>query len=905
MNIQYRTRGNSTPNGKINIWLLQDGADPALTDRITGDILASQNCAIWYDTDKMSSADIPDVLSEMQLVVIAVTTNLLSRDSDTSKEILSYADTHNIPLLPILCESGLESLFNTRYNSMHALSREGEDATTRSYQEKLTEYLTAVLHTDEENARIRAAFSDSVFLSYRKKDRAHAQRLMKAIHADDALRDTAIWYDEYLIPGENFNHAITESLDRSDAFLLAVTPNLVCEENYVQAVEYPRAKANGKTIIPVEVVPTDREALAAQYADIPSVLTIEELDALRRAVLATRKADPDVKKTMERRYLLALAYLSGIDTEIDAAYAKDVLYDCASCGMPEAIRQLAVMYRYGIGVTKSPAIAINWYRRLTYLYDIIHREEGTEESLLARLSAYETLGDALTEQRSYNDANSAFYNAIENMESEESPYSAHLARIHEKIGLNHKFMQDMECAKNAYRRAFLLRAKMPRDYENLYALVTLCYRSGDLYISSGGSGDDAKAERYYMVANKQVKDLAQLENNEEVARLQCIIYEKLGDYYATVNDIASARELYLKYDDAATRLNVEFGTRAAMRLAALAKERLGNIARQDYECEEALEHYFASLNIREDIYREDDTFEAMRDLAVIHQKIGNTYLEMDDDESAEEQYDKSYEYSSTLFDRTQAEDAAFDSAVIMERMADLAVKREIDEDIVLEMYQQALKTFEAISKNLISPPLYISVAPAGTMDRIGHVYMNMNDVQHAEEYYNRALDLRLYLYTHHATKSLEDAIGESYSYLYHVAIRQLDFARARECEEYMSDPREGIRNESASVSARMDFDDVFDDDEDNEVKSGEEAYLNGDYEDALSYYMSATTHVYLPRATRQHVDERLEALALYFARKAEAEGTTSQKATEIWSSLAERAYTEDYLMIKEHVAKQV
>jgi hypothetical protein len=64
---------------------------------------------------------------------------------------------------------------------------------------------------------------------------------MKLIHKNEFCRDIAIWYDEFLTPGENFNDSIRAALCKSDLFVLTVTPNLVNEPNYVEATEYPMA----------------------------------------------------------------------------------------------------------------------------------------------------------------------------------------------------------------------------------------------------------------------------------------------------------------------------------------------------------------------------------------------------------------------------------------------------------------------------------------------------------------------------------------------------------------------------------------------------------------------------------------------------------------------------------------
>ena len=100
-----------------------------------------------------------------------------------------------------------------------------------------------------------------VFLSYRKKDREYALKIMKAVHADERLRDVAIWFDEFLVPGEEYNLAIKNELENSDIVMLLVTPSVLEDGNYVMVHEYPDSVNNGKKIIPVEAVETDKTDL--------------------------------------------------------------------------------------------------------------------------------------------------------------------------------------------------------------------------------------------------------------------------------------------------------------------------------------------------------------------------------------------------------------------------------------------------------------------------------------------------------------------------------------------------------------------------------------------------------------------------------------------------------------------
>ena len=119
---------------------------------------------------------------------------------------------------------------NAKCGDIQYLDPYCRDETAISYDEKLTKYLDSVLIGDKLAERIRDAFDAYIFLSYRKKDRRYANELMRIIHAIPGCRDIAIWYDEFLVPGEDFNDAISHALKKSDLFTMVVTPNLINEK---------------------------------------------------------------------------------------------------------------------------------------------------------------------------------------------------------------------------------------------------------------------------------------------------------------------------------------------------------------------------------------------------------------------------------------------------------------------------------------------------------------------------------------------------------------------------------------------------------------------------------------------------------------------------------------------------
>ena len=221
-NLMYKTRGMSNPRGKSRVYFCCHPEDyPLYLEEIAGEILAKQNCAFWYQLspDGVLTEQEKDDLAHMQLFVMPVTKRLLQTKNPALEEF-AFAVAHHIPVLPLMQEGGLEDLFNRRCGDLQFLDKYANDATAISYDEKLDKFLNSVLVGDELAAKIRAAFDAYVFLSYRKKDRKYAQELMRLIHKNDFCRDIAIWYDEFLTPGENFNDSIREALQKSGLFML-------------------------------------------------------------------------------------------------------------------------------------------------------------------------------------------------------------------------------------------------------------------------------------------------------------------------------------------------------------------------------------------------------------------------------------------------------------------------------------------------------------------------------------------------------------------------------------------------------------------------------------------------------------------------------------------------------------
>ena len=368
--LSYITRASSSPRGKPRVWLCCHPADQArFLEPLAKDLLAAADCALWYDPDPAAPLSDEEQagreadLADMQLFLLPVTRKLLLRSCRARERELPFALQRHIPVLPILKEPGLAALFNKTCGDLQCLDPSGADPTSPPWDEKLKKYLDGVLVGDELAAKVRAAFDAYIFLSYRKKDRRQAQALMRLIHENDVCRDIAIWYDEFLTPGEDFNAAIAQALDKSRLFVLAVTPHLLERPNYVMEEEFPRARDAGKPILPVEMDPTDRAGLEAAYPGIPACAPSPALPGELKAALgelAKRENDADPA----HNYFIGLAYLAGIDVEVDKARGVGLLRGAARAGLPEAMEKMAAVYRTGEGVARDRRAAIQWQEKL-------------------------------------------------------------------------------------------------------------------------------------------------------------------------------------------------------------------------------------------------------------------------------------------------------------------------------------------------------------------------------------------------------------------------------------------------------------------------------------------------------------------------------------------------------------
>lgn len=403
--MKVRTIGGSEMRGKAKVYFTCHPSDfDRYFDEVCNTIFKAQNCAIYYTADM--KAPIPETYRDtdlgcMNLFVIPVTYRLLTEDNRAMLEDFVFATENHIPVLPLMMESGIDEFYSQKFGKRQYLSPYSHDLSEISFDDKLKKYLSSILLDDQTIARIQAAFDAYIFLSYRKKDRHHANELMRLIHQNPKYQDIAIWYDEYLTPGENFDDVICKALEKSELFTLLVTPNLVNEANYVQQEEYPAAQKAGKRIVPAEMVPTDREKLETDFSGVPPCINAHNDEELNRSLLeairglAVRQNDNDP----EHNYLIGLAYLEGIDVETNIERGLRLINLAAEAEYPEAMKKLYNLYVDGKDIVVDYSLAICWAQRL---YDYRLRTLG--ETHLDTINALSNLAYAYDESGNYEKA---------------------------------------------------------------------------------------------------------------------------------------------------------------------------------------------------------------------------------------------------------------------------------------------------------------------------------------------------------------------------------------------------------------------------------------------------------------------------------------------------------------------
>ena len=347
-NLRYVARGGVFPKDAPSVYIINHDEDRgAVTDAVVGDIIDARTLVVWLREGEVSLGD-DSPLSDMSLAVAVVTPRLLSDADSVAARELEYFKREMIPVLPILASPVDLDEYGRVFGSVQFLDRLSEDETSIEYSLKLSAYLEQLFVSGGLRDRVRASFDSYIFLSYRKVDRAAAHALMRRIHDVPGFSDVAIWYDEFLRPGEEFDRELRQQIERASLFALAITPKLLEEGNYVLREEYPLARSLGKNVLGALAEPTDEESLSRVLPDVKAITEENLAESLKETLGESLRTDND--NDCNHSFLMGMAYLHGIDVERDRARGIKYLKQAVNQGSAEAAVHLSGCYEYGLGV---------------------------------------------------------------------------------------------------------------------------------------------------------------------------------------------------------------------------------------------------------------------------------------------------------------------------------------------------------------------------------------------------------------------------------------------------------------------------------------------------------------------------------------------------------------------------
>ena len=702
MKLQYKTRGMSDPKGKPKVYFSShpEDFDEALP-LITEDLLNHANCAVFYDEEIGSAGpadeEVEDILKEMQLVVFAVSSKFIHEKNRAKDTELPLALKNHIPVLPIMLENGLGYEFSNNCAKIQVVPKYGNDPTAIPYDEVLQTFLDSVLVGDELAEQVRDAFDAYVFLSYRKKDRKHAQRLMRLIHENKQFRDIAIWYDEFLVPGESFNEAIKDAFNKSSLFAMAVTPHLEEEGNYVMRVEYPMAR-NRKSknddfeIVPVEMYESedgkegedwriDQSHLKGQkdfeYQEISDLQDEHRLQEMNKSFLDAleRIAKKENDGSSRHRFFIGLAYLNGIDVEINQEQALELLQGAAEDPSPcmEATAKLADMYLNGEGVERDSAKAIFWQRKLASQYK----------------AAYD-----------------------ENHDPDE----------HKGYG-------------TAYFKALGKLSDMYRDFGGVQAAI-----------------DTAKEALAFC------EELEQEVGIREQRRDKALMLNRLGSLYRERGDLDLALDCYQKAGKIYEKLAAEIGTQRARRDLSISYERIGDICRKQGDLSAADSYYQKAKEIRVQLMKEAESAGSRRDYSAVLTKLGNVRKSWKQYAEAAKYYGEALAIDRVLMDEVKSPQAVDDYGVSLVKMGDIH-KAEGRMDEAADCYEQAYRLFGKNAEKTGSLIFFDHMAAA--CEKLASAKKKRGQKREAEVLYKAAVERREMLYAAGKTEASAHALAVS------------------------------------------------------------------------------------------------------------------------------------------------
>lgn len=531
------------------------------------------------------------------------------------------------------------------------------------------------------------------------------------------LQNCAIWYDTESEDPCNWKE-LSADLSQMQMFVMPVTERLLTQPNRAMDKEFPFAIKHHIPVLPLMQESDlhfqfqerfgDLQFLDATAHDSAGIPFKEKLQKFLHSILIDDELTEKVRAAFDEdsllsyqenhnaaqhNYFIGLAYLSGIDVEIDRQRAEALIRGAAEQGYEPAMEKLVSMYRYGEGIKRDYLKVIDWQKKLVESREKAWKETQTEDTFVK-------LTDTLWDLRD-------FYKKLEGIPAKRWIWENKMLPL----------------CKTAWENNGFSKAR-------IYTIV--CYES--LGNRCNERGEFSEARKYYELALKMNKQLAEEEPTIKNRHSLSVSYKRLGDICRDEDDLQEAHEYYELALEISKQLAKEDPNLANRWDLSISYERIGHLYDLNGDWKKCWEFCKIGYEIYKQLTQKELSFEGSRDFPVGYECIDSIHMKENDPKALWELYELEVDIFKQVTEELPIIESRWDLIESYEKMSDILME-ECDllaslwyDELILEIYKQMDEEFPDQENCLFD------------YYKKGTIYEMREDLQTAQKYYQLDLD---------------------------------------------------------------------------------------------------------------------------------------------------------------------
>lgn len=499
-----------------------------------------------------------------------------------------------------------------------------------------------------------------------------------------------------------------------------------------------------------------QKPLTRQYTGIPACTDVQNRAALTQALLDGLKgiALGKAGSSPEHTFFIGLAYLGGVDVEVDPGKALSLITDAAEAGLPEAMEKLVSIYRNGMGTDRLPETAILWQQRLVSHWQDRCAQEQSEAAARILFRQLWTLAD-LQKERAKQDA------------------------AKETLLKMEVLCQAVESRFDFRRELFVSDAFL-----------------GEFCLSSG---DSSSAESYF----QNCLSLAEQRYTEAFTEKSCLdlalAYEKAGSFFYQLRKPLQAQDAYERCLSVTKQAVDCFDTPGARRQMRVICSKLGDTARQLADFPLAKAYYEKALGFATELTDETRSPDAQEGLFAVLHKLGELALETKDIPEATACFEKGHRIAQKLAEETDRVSARHCLLASWDNLGSLAMNAAnlpLAKSHYLEGNAIARRLAEETSTRQALDDLFIS------LKNLAGVSQTAGDLPAARAYYLEALAIAKQLAEETGTPRSRELLCDCCYRLGSIAMAQGSLGEAKDIYVKCLTVAEALAEESDNLRTR-------------------------------------------------------------------------------------------------------